>query len=190
MTRRQTALPRRWLMTDERSGNHLWTAIARLPHGDSGIVFRHYATAGEERKALARKVAEACRENGITLAVARDVSLACAVGADLAHNPIGDCPLPFSLSVHDLEEAERAPRNGASLVFISPVHATRSHPDRAPLGAERAVQLARAATVPAIALGGMNEAAFQALPEDAFHGWAGIDAWISDAGWNSKPLRT
>lgn len=190
MTRRQTALPRRWLMTDERAGDRLWAAIARLPDGDSGIVLRHYASAGEEREALAGKVADACRANGITLAIGRDVRLARAVGADLAHNPVGDCPLPFSLSVHDLEEAERACRSGASLVFISPVHATRSHPDRPPLGVERAAQLARAAAVPAIALGGMNEAAFKALPEDAFHGWAGIDAWISDAGWHPDPLRT
>jgi thiamine-phosphate pyrophosphorylase len=179
MTSRQRALPRRWLMTDERIGDRLWNAIARLPAGESGIVFRHYATGARERETLAHRVAEACRHRGITLAVARDIDLARSVGANLVHNPAGDCPQPFSLSVHTTEEARSAGRRGAALVFVSPVHPTWSHPGGAALGAMQAVQLARAAGVPAVALGGMDEAGFDALPRDAFHGWAGIDAWIS-----------
>ena len=182
MSARQRAWPRQWLMTDERVGDRLWGAIARLPGADAGLVFRHYATPPAEREALARKIAEACRARGIMLAIAGDADIAQALGADLIHNPTAATDLPFSKSVHTLDEAREASRSGAALVFVSPVNATQSHPDRAPLGILVAMQLAQAAGVPAIALGGMSASAFAALPSGAFHGWAAIDAWVSNDG--------
>lgn len=176
MSPRQTVWPRTWLMTDERLGDRLWKAIDRLPEG-SGIVFRHYALAHGERRALAEQVASISRERGFVLAVAADTQLAREVGADLVHNPrevLAD--LPFSRAVHSLQEAETVAREGAALVLISPVFATRSHQECRPLGIELATQLAKAALVPAIALGGMNERRFAQL--EGFHGWAGIDAWL------------
>jgi thiamine-phosphate pyrophosphorylase len=61
---------------------------------------------------------------------------------------------------------------------VSPVHSTRSHPGQAPLGPAKALRIARAAGVPAIALGGMDAHKFARL--EGFHGWAGIDAWLGD----------
>ena len=66
---------------------------------------------------------------------------------------------------------------GAALGIVSPVFATRSHPGQEPLGIEAAIALARAFDGPAIALGGMNAERFAPL-KGAFHGWAGIDAWL------------
>src|SRR3546814_2190925 len=43
--------PRLWLMTDERLGDSLWTALDNLPPG-AGIVFRHYCTPLAERRRL------------------------------------------------------------------------------------------------------------------------------------------
>jgi thiamine-phosphate pyrophosphorylase len=167
-------------MTDERLGARLWEAIDRLPH-DSGVVFRHYNLAPMERLSLAGQVASACRNRRFTLAVASDADLARAVGADLIHNPPAlPTTLPFSRAVHSLAKAETAARDRASLVFISPIFATRSHPDRRPLGPERAEQIAKAAGIPAIALGGMNARRFAQL--DAFYGWGGIDAWLGEEG--------
>lgn len=166
-------------MTDERLGERLWAAIARLPDGEAGIVFRHYATPEYERAALASRIAQACRERRIALAIAGDVALARALGADLVHNPRETAAMPFSVSIHNLDEAREARRRGAALVFVSSVNPTRSHPGKPALGPELGAGLARAAGVSAIALGGMTEAAFSALPDGAFHGWAGIDAWIS-----------
>jgi thiamine-phosphate pyrophosphorylase len=180
MSADQRALPRRWLMTDERLGERLWTAIARLPDGESGVVFRHYATPPEERAALARLVAETCRARGIMLAVARDCRLAQELAADFVHNPAEPCGLSVSMSVHTMADARTASSSGAALVFVSPVHATHSHAGQVPLGPARAAEMALAAGVPAIALGGMDEAAFAALPSGVFHGWAGIDAWIGE----------
>ncbi len=101
------------------------------------------------------------------------------MGADLIHNP-PDVPadIPFSKAVHSIEEAEAAARVGASLVFVSPVFATRSHPGAPALGPEHAERIAEAAGAPAIALGGMDARRFAEL--EGFYGWAGIDAWLGD----------
>lgn len=166
-------------MTDERIGDRLWQAIDRLTPDASGIVFRHYATGPDARVALGRRIADICRARGFALAVARDQDLAHALDADLIHNPPAPATaLPFSMAVHSIEEAQAARRAGADLVFVSPVHATRSHPDAEPLGERLALTIAREAAVPAIALGGMNSRKFARLQRDGFYGWAGIDAWL------------
>lgn len=179
MTDRQRPWPRSWLMTDERLGEHLWAAIDRLTPKESGIVFRHHSTAPEPRSAIGRRIADICARRGFTLAVARDEGLARTLGAALVHNP-AELPvrLPFSRSVHSLDEAQAAREAGAALVFVSPVHPTRSHPAAKPLGKPLALRIAKTAGVPAIALGGMDRRKFAGLQRDGFYGWAGIDAWI------------
>ena len=190
MNPRQSTWPREWLMTDERLGEDLWLAVDRLPDGAAGVVFRHYATPVAERRALAIELGRVCRQRGLTLCVAGDAAVAEAVGAALVHNPGGMTRLPVSMSVHSAEEAARAREAGATLVFVSPVYATRSHVDRAPLGPEKAADLAGRTGVPAIALGGMDRGRFAALPPGAFHGWAGIDAWLAQTLRPGGQLRT
>lgn len=177
MRANQPPWPRDWLMTDERMGERLWDAIGRLPAGTGGIVFRHYSLDPANRLDLGKRVAALAHERKLTLAVARDVALAERVGAQLVHNPWESGGLPFSLSVHDEREAHAARASGPDLVFVSPVYATRSHPDAEALGAERAARLAQIAACPAIALGGMSFGKFWEIGP-AFHGWAGIDAWL------------
>jgi thiamine-phosphate pyrophosphorylase len=180
MTTRQRSWPRQWLMTDERMGEALWPALESLT-GDAGIVVRHYSIAAAEREAIAHRIAEICRMGRITFAIAKDEELALALGADLVHNPPRrPKSTPFSLSVHSMDEAIAARDAGASLVFVSPVHETRSHPGRKALGHNGAIELAKAARVPAIALGGMNECNFAPLERDGYYGWAGIGAWIRE----------
>jgi thiamine-phosphate pyrophosphorylase len=164
-------------MTDERMGERIWEAIARVPAGTGGIVFRHYSLGPEERLELGRRVAVLATERKLTLAVGRDPALAEQLGAQLVHNPRQATDLPLSMSVHDEREAQAARDAGADLVFVSPVYPTRSHPGSTPLGAERAAKLATIAGCPAIALGGMTFGTYWELGP-AFHGWAGIDAWL------------
>ena len=182
MTARQRDWPRAWLMTDERMGDRLWTAIDRMPIKHSGIVFRHYSLAQDVRATLARRIADICHRRSLALAVARDENLALTVGADLVHNP-PEPPLrlPFSRSVHSVEEAEAARAADAAIVFVSPLYLTSSHPEGKPLGRPLARRIALAAGVPAIALGGMDALKFARLQHDGFYGWAGIDAWLGDA---------
>jgi thiamine-phosphate pyrophosphorylase len=166
-------------MTDERLGDRLWMAIEALPAG-AGIVFRHYSLGPAERHELGKRMAALAHERKLKLAVARDPLLAGQLGADLVHNPSSACGSPISLSVHNEREALAAREAGVDLVFISPVFPTRSHPGAASLGIDRATRLAAMVDCPAIALGGMTFGRFWELGS-AFHGWAGIDAWVTEA---------
>ena len=183
MTARQRDWPRAWLMTDERMGDRLWTAIERMPIKHSGVVFRHYSVAEDMREVLARRIADICHRRRIALAVAGDEELAVTVGADLVHNPPEFPPprLPFSRSIHSIAEAEAARAAGAAIVFVSPMMPTRSHPGSKPLGRPLARRIVQAAGVPAIALGGMDALKFARLRSEGFYGWDGIDAWLGES---------
>src|SRR5687767_13093687 len=65
MPRRQP-LPRLWLKTDERQGEHLWAALERLPRG-AGVVFRHYSLPPAERRALFDRVRRIARRRRLIL---------------------------------------------------------------------------------------------------------------------------
>ena len=167
MPRRQP-LPRLWIFTDERQGEALWTGLARLPRG-SGIVFRHYGLAREERLALWAEVRKVASRRGL-VAVAAGGPLP---GARGVHNRRG--PGIRTASAHDLRELRAAERSGADLVFLSPVFPTRSHPGARVLGSARFAAIARRARVPVVALGGMDSEKARALR--GAYGWAAIDAW-------------
>jgi len=172
--------PRQTLFTDERMGDQLWPALSRLPRG-SGVLFRHKSLSPGERDALARAVARTCFRRGLRLAVSGDASLARRVDADMVHKPEGPTRgLPFSLPVHDEAEAWAARRQGAALVYVSPIFSTRSHPETPALGPEAALHLAQLAGAPAIALGGMDAGRFAMLNRSRFIGWAAIDAFLRD----------
>jgi thiamine-phosphate pyrophosphorylase len=181
MAANQPPWPRDWLMTDERMGERLWEAIGRVPAGTGGIVFRHYSLGPSERLELGKRVAALAQARKLALAVARDPLLAEHLGAQLVHNPLASSELPCSRSVHDDREARAAREEEADLVFVSPVFPTRSHPEAPALGGEQAARLAEMTGCPAIALGGMTFGKFWEL-SPAFHGWAGIDAWLEGGG--------
>lgn len=166
-------------MTDPRVDDGLFEAIRRLPKG-AGVVLRHDHLPRQQRERLARVLKRMCQRHRLVFAVARDAMLARRVGADLVHQPSSSPGImPFSKSVHNLRDASIASRQGADVVFVSPLFATRSHPGQPPLSLEEADALARKSGATAIALGGMTESRFQGLRTNAFHGYAGIDCWIS-----------
>jgi len=165
-------LPRLWLMTDERQGDGLLPAVARLPAG-AGIVFRHYSLAEVARRDLFDRVKAAAP--GLVL-LAGPAAEARAWGADGSHGRGRGRGLR-SAPVHSRAEIRLAEGHGAALLFLSPVFATSSHPDARPLGLARFAWLARRTDLPVIALGGMNEARGRRLASFGAYGWAGIDAW-------------
>ena len=160
--------PRLWLMTDERQGDGLWQALERLPSG-AGIVFRHYALPKAERRKVWEQVRGVAERRGLLLVCAG----APLPGARGAHNRRGSGLR--TASAHNLAELRAAEREGAELVFLSPVFETRSHPGARALGPGRFSLIAHQARVPVIALGGMNAARARKL--GGAWGWAAIDAW-------------
>lgn len=158
-------LPKMWLMTDERMGDALWVALERLPRG-SGVVFRHYATERCNRRVLFARVRAVARRRRLVLLRGGDW---CGPGADGVHGR-GRSSSP----VHSARELATA--RGASLIFVSPVFATRSHAHARTLGRIAFARLASRARCPVIALGGMSARAMRGLPHA--YGWAGIDAFF------------
>jgi thiamine-phosphate pyrophosphorylase len=165
-------LPRLWLMTDERQGEGLFAAIARLPDA-AGIVFRHYSLEEVARRDLFERV-KAAAPGPVLLA--GPAAQAQAWGADGSHGHGRGAGLR-SAPVHDYAEIRAAERNGAAFLFLSPAYPTRSHPDARPLGLARFAWLARRTELPVIALGGMNAARGRRLASFGAYGWAGIDVW-------------
>lgn len=171
-------IPRLWLMTDERLGDALWTALARLPRG-SGVVFRHYRLPPTERRALFERVRRVTRQRRLVLVVAGEAWLGRADGHHGAARPRTVAPGLYTRPVHSRREAVAAIRAGADLVFASPVFATRSHPGAAGLGPLRLGRMIAGLTVPVVALGGMDARRMRRLKGLPLHGWAAIDGWIT-----------
>jgi thiamine-phosphate pyrophosphorylase len=176
MHARHPELPRLWLMTDERQGDGLFAAIGRLPPG-SGIVFRHKATPAGARRALFEQVKRLARRRDLILLLAADEAVARRWGADGAHHRRPGPPRAGTAPAHDLREIRAAERSGAAAIFLSPLHATRSHPGAPALGRMRFAALVRTTRLPVIALGGVDRASGVMAMRVGAWGWAGIDAW-------------
>ena len=170
--RARQPLPRLWLMTDERQGDRLLGAVARLPEG-AGIVFRHYSLKEVARRDLFERV-RAAAPGPVLFAGPAEQAL--AWGADGSHGR-GPGRGLRSAPVHDFREIRAAERAGVDLLFLSPVYPTASHPGARPLGLARFAWLARRTRLPVIALGGMNAARGRRLASFGAYGWAGVGAF-------------
>lgn len=169
-------LPKVWLMTDPRLGD-LDPIIRALPKG-SGIVFRHYELATNARRRLFRRVQKwAKAQRHIVLLADRPVT-ALQWGADGAHHRSFYRSRGIrSVAVHNAREAMLAKRAKADLIFVSPVFATRSHPNARAIGVLGMARIAGDQRRRAIALGGMTAKRMSTLSHSGIYGWAGIDAF-------------
>lgn len=180
MRRRHPALPRLWLMTDERMGDDLLPAIRRLPKGKAGVVLRNYSLAMSDRRAMFEAARKIARRNRLVLLLGGPERLARRWRADGWHGPgrRRNRSLIHGMAVHDPAELGVAIRAEADLIFLSPVFVTRSHPGARALGRIRFGMLARSARMPVIALGGMTSSKWRSLKRRGAYGYAAIDDWL------------
>jgi thiamine-phosphate pyrophosphorylase len=157
-----------WLFTDATRLPDPLPAVAALPKGLAGVVFRHDGVAG--RSVLARQVARLCRARRLPLVVAGDSGLAHDLRAG-THLRGGRGPIPrhrccirATSSAHGVPDAIRARRAGADLVFVSPAFPTASHPSATTLGTLRWALIVRRSVVQAAALGGVGGDNVRRLP--------------------------
>lgn len=143
-------------------------AIARLPPGLCGVVFRHDDL--PNRLELAIAIASLCRRRRLMLSVAGDWRLAARLRAGV-HMRGGEGPpgrgVFRTASAHDRAQLARARRAGA-ITFLSPVFATRSHAAGKPLGVWRWAALARLGGSGVLALGGIDGRTARRLPKRAW----------------------
>ena len=155
MERRQTT-PSTWLIADERLGDELWSTVRRLRPG-SGILLLYNGLPKAERARLLVRLRRLGRSRKLVIA------------DELAGE---------AARVHDSRELRRALQRRTPLILLSAMFATRSHPEWQPLPRMRAATLARLASAPVVALGGMDSRRFAMVKALGFHGWAGIDAFV------------
>ncbi len=156
-------LPPLVLITDAARLADPLSAAARLPAG-SAVLLRDYDLPA--REALACELATVCRRGGLKLLIAGDAALAIRVGAAGIHLPEGRMAEArrwrhrrhwlITAAAHSREALHRAAMTGADAAFLSPVFATRSHPERKPLGPQGFNLLAARAPLPVYALGGID----------------------------------
>ena len=178
MPQRQSAIPAIWLVSDARNDAGLELALARLPRG-SGLIYRHYHLAPEERRARFDRLAALARRRGHTVVLAGTAAEARARRADGAYgSPArlarGAVTLRL-VTAHSLAEIGAARRARADAILLSPVFATRSHPGARTLGPLRFRSIAARAGVPVAALGGMDGPRARRIGAT---GWAAIDGLI------------
>lgn len=77
-------------------------------------------------------------------------------------------------SVHSLESAMQAERQGADFVIFGPVWSSRSHPDSRPAGIEALAEVARALRIPVVAIGGVTQERIAECHEAGAAGFAAI----------------
>jgi thiamine-phosphate pyrophosphorylase len=194
MPRRQRlspTVPSLWLLSDERVATaSLIKAAGRLPRG-SGIILRHHATPAAERKRLFGTLRHIADRRGLVLLLAGDPGYALAWKADGYHGWHDQRPAPDrirSAPVHDLPQLRRAERQGADLVFLSPLFATRSHPGERTLGPVRFAALASRAHVPVMALGGVGRRHARLIRMLGASGYGAIDSLTGRN--NGRRIRT
>jgi thiamine-phosphate pyrophosphorylase len=157
MMRRQTIVPRQWLIADDRMGEELWTAVRKLPKGSGILVLHRDMRRGQRARLIARLR---------RMASGRSLVLADEESGEAAR-------------VHSMRELRQAGSKRVPLILLSPLYPTRTHPDRPLLDGMRAAAFVRLANVgiPVLALGGMDARRFARVRQLGFQGWAGIDAF-------------
>ena len=174
MTQDQT-LPDLWLLSDARNDAVIEDALARLP-SKSGFIFRHYhLDPGERRKRFQTLQSAAQKRNHLVILADTPVKAkqwqADGIYGGPERMPKGDEFLKL-VTAHNWKEIVAADRAGADAIFLSPVFATRSHPNGKALGSIRFRTLANKAKAPVIALGGMTKERSRQL---SWQRWAAID---------------
>ena len=103
----------------------------------------------------------------VPVVVSSRCDIALAAGAAGVNLPENDIPVAAARkrmgerlvgrSVHSLESALRAEREGADYVIFGPVWASASHPSSGPAGIAALADVAHALRIPVLAIGGVTE---------------------------------
>lgn len=118
-------------------------------------------------RALEDQAARLCAAAGIPVLVSSRCDIALAAGAAGVHLPERDIGVRegrallgsrlVGRSVHSLEAALAAERDGADYVIFGPVWPTGSHRDVTPAGVAALSRVAHALRIPVLAIGGVTE---------------------------------
>ena len=159
------------IVTDRRQARRPLPDVvaAALKAGCRWISVREKDLPADEQVLLARSLISITRRQGAKLTVHGDATLAAAAGADGAHLPAGSDPAAarallgrqklIGVSIHTVTEAENIDPSSVDYVLAGPAFETASKPGYGPeLGRKGLAAIARATSVPVLAIGGINTA--------------------------------
>ncbi len=155
--------------------------VARTLPAKAALILRDYDA--PDREALAKRLQSICADRGVLFLVGGDRALAEKIGADGAHfpawmTPESLSPMITSAACHNDAEIQRAGDAKVDLALVSPVFQTRSHPGQQSLGADAFKLMARRASIPVLALGGVDETNVRQLAGPNVAGFAAISAFL------------
>jgi len=142
---------------------------AALAAGCRWVSLREKDLSTDDQIALARTLLPGARRHGARLTVHGDAALAKACGADGVHLPSGGDPLRsrallgsdmlIGVSIHTVTQAEAIDPRAVDYAIAGPAYETASKPGYGPeIGRKGLAEIARAARVPVLAIGGINVA--------------------------------
>ncbi len=158
------------LVTDRTAcaGRPLHSVVAvAVAAGVRLVQLREKDLSARELLGTGERLLEPVHEGGGLLVVNDRLDVALALGADgvhlgsnslpveVARRVVGDRML-IGVSVHAVEEAVRAEREGADYLFLGTIFETRSHPGTPPAGVELISRVTAAVRLPVVAIGGIN----------------------------------
>lgn len=160
-----------YFITDSRLSRQGIAADAQqvIEAGCAIVQYREKEKETGEMVAEAKQIAALCKENKILFLINDRVDVALAVEADGVHLGQQDMPCAIArkllgknktigLTVHSVEEAIEAQRQGVDYVSVSPIFATETKPDAGkPVGIELIKEIKEKVSLPVVAIGGINE---------------------------------
>lgn len=181
-------LPPLFFFTDPKRTPHPEDIAIHMPEG-CGIIYRHFGeNHASQRARLLRKIA---RDNGLTLLIGEDNTLALEIEADGVHlrQASIDCAaglkaahpdLILTAACHDAKTLRNLDsESDLSAVFISPVFASHSPSAKgvAPLGIRVARDMADLSSLPVYGLGGISCDNIMSLKDSGLAGVGAVDAF-------------
>ncbi|HTO12040.1 MAG TPA: thiamine phosphate synthase [Candidatus Binatia bacterium] len=182
------------LVTDraQTGGRDLVTVISEcLAAGLPAVQVREKDLSARDLAVLCRRLRNLTRDTGALLTVNDRLDVALAVGADAVQRSsisldvkdmrdIAGRQLRIGASVHSLEEARDAEKNGADWVVFGPVYDTPSkRAYGAPQGVERLAIVARRLKIPVLAIGGITPERVPEVIAAGAHGVAVISGILA-----------
>jgi len=190
---RAVQLPDRYLITPDPDGNNE-SFLGQLEHclgnGIRLVQLRAKSLSQDDYIDLASKAKSLCAVHGAKLILNSDPALVSVVGADGVNLTgdrlvaLRDRPLPankwVSASCHTVEDLNQAEKIHVDFAMLSPVQATKSHPDARPIGWQHFQSLCEHAPFPVYALGGVGPNDLEQSFSCGAQGIAAIRAlWLS-----------
>ena len=181
------------LVTDRRVGDEA-TLVSRVAEAVTGgvdmVQLREKDLHGAQQLDLAQRLRDAVGDKAL-LVINERVDVAAALPAQGAQ--LGEDAIPVSAarrilgpemligrSVHSVDGAEQALRDGADFLVVGTMFASRSHPGEEPAGPEMLQRIGSGCTLPSIGIGGITADNCRQVVESGAMGVAVITGILAD----------